>query len=385
MVWMEQSTVSLRQEFVRLATQDGANKRELCRRFGISPKTGYKWLERSRSDAPAAQALADRSRRPLTSPARSDAATEQRVVALRHEHPAWGGRKIAHALLRQGHPRLAPSTVTEILHRHALISREASEQARPWQRFEHDAPNSLWQLDFKGHFATLAGRCHALTLLDDHSRFNLLLSAMSRTDTAPVQAQLVQAFQRYGLPLRINADNGSPWGSPSAGGRSLSELAIWLIRLGVHVSFSAPYHPQTNGKLERFHRSLNTEVLAGRHFKDHAGAQVDFDKWRPVYNFHRPHEALQMHVPGDRYRHSAVPYPKRLRDIEYPGTDTVLTVGWNGFIRFQGHKLHTSSALHRLPIGIRPDPQHDGVHDVYFCHQRFMQIDLHALQADTQR
>jgi transposase InsO family protein len=381
MVWMEKSIVSLRQEFVRLASQDGANKRELCRRFGISPKTGYKWLARAGDGSQAS--LMDRSRRPHTSPARSLEATEQAVLALRREHPAWGGRKIARRLADLGQAHLAPSTVTHILHRHGLITPEASRAAQHWQRFEHDTPNSLWQIDFKGHFPTMAGRCHGLTLLDDHSRFSLLLGALSRTDTAPVQAQLAGAFRRYGLPLRINADNGAPWGSPSAGGRSLSELAIWLIRLGVRVSFSAPYHPQTNGKLERFHRSLDVEVIAGQNFKDHASVQCAFDAWRQTYNCDRPHEALAMTVPAQHYRVSALSYPEQLKDIEYPSTDTVITVGWNGFIHFQGHKLRVSTALHRLPIGIRPHPGRDGLHDVYFCHQRFMQIDLHSLRTDT--
>ncbi|WP_037246772.1 integrase core domain-containing protein, partial [Rhodoferax saidenbachensis] len=213
------------------------------------------------------------------------------------------------------------------------------------------------------------------------SRFNLLLGALSRTDAASVQARLIEVFRLYGLPLRINADNGAPWGSPSAGGRSLSELAIWLIRLGVRVSFSAPYHPQTNGKLERFHRSLGVEVIAGQHFRDHASVQCAFDAWRQTYNCERPHEALQMTVPAQHYRASILGYPEHLKEIEYPSTDIVVTVGWNGFIRFRGHTLRTSTALHRLPIGIRPHLGRDGVHDVYFCHQLFMQIDLHALRA----
>lgn len=381
MVWMEKNTVSLREEFVRLACQEGANRRELCRRFGISPKTGYKWLARAGDDPQAP--LTDLSRRPHTSPARSPESIEQTVTALRREHPAWGGRKIARRLADLGQAQVAPSTVTHILHRHGLITPQASCAATAWQRFEHEAPNSLWQIDFKGHFATLAGRCHGLTLLDDHSRFNLLLGALARTDTGSVQARLTEVFRRYGLPLRINADNGAPWGSPSAGGHSLSELAIWLIRLGVRVSFSAPYHPQTNGKLERFHRSLDAEVIAGRHFQDHACVQRVFDAWRQIYNCERPHEALQMAVPAQRYRVSTLRYPEQLQAIEYPSTDTVLTVGWNGFIHFQGYKLRTSTALHRLPIGIRAHPQRDGVHDVYFCHQRFMQIDLHALRVKS--
>jgi len=361
MVWQEKNTVSLRQEFVALARQDGANIRALCRRFEISPKTGYKWLARfDQAVAPDGSTLHDRSRRPLSSPTRSAPGVEQAVVALRGQHPAWGARKIARCLADRGEGEFAPSTVTRIRHRHGLISEQAHLQHQPWQRFEHDVPNSLWQIDFKGHFPTLAGPCHALTLLDDHSRFNLVLHAGTRTATECVQPLLERAFQRYGLPVRINADNGPPWGSPSGAGRSLSELAIWLIRLGVRVSFSAPYHPQTNGKIERFHRSLKNEVLAGRHFVDHAGVQHAFDTWRDIYNCVRPHEALQMTCPVQRYQPSALAYPSTLPAIEYASTDTVVTVGWNGFIRFRGRKLRTSTALHRLPIAIRPNPQARG-------------------------
>lgn len=383
MVWMEKSTVSLRQEFVHLARQDSVNVRALCRQFGISPKTGYKWLDRFEAGSGDVQALHDRSRRPLSSPARSCDSTEQAVLALRREHPAWGGRKIARRLHDLGQADVAPSTVTHILHRHGLISPAASSAAQPWHRFEHDAPNSLWQIDFKGHFPTLAGRCHALTLLDDHSRFNLRLHALMRTDTPTVREQLTQAFERYGLPLRINADNGSPWGTPSASGHSLSELAVWLIRQGVRVSFSAPHHPQTNGKLERFHRTLDVEVLAGRHFSDLAAVQNAFDAWRASYNCERPHEALSLGTPVQRYRPSAVAYSAELRPIEYPNTDCVVTVGWNGFLHYQGRRLHVSSALKGLPIGIRPSNDTDGVHDVYFCHQRFTQFDLREPPVDT--
>ncbi|MFG6469347.1 IS481 family transposase [Roseateles sp. BYS87W] len=383
MVWMEKSTVSQRQEFVHLARQDGTNVRALCRQFGISPKTGYKWIGRFESAMGDGQVLHDRSRRPQNSPARSSTTIEQAVLALRREHPAWGGRKIARRLMDLGQAEIAPSTVTHILHRHGLINPAASKAAQPWQRFEHDAPNSLWQIDFKGHFPTLAGRCQALTLLDDHSRFNLRLQALQRTDTQSVKAQLVQTFERYGLPLRINADNGSPWGTPKATGQSLSELAVWLIRHGVRVSFSAPHHPQTNGKLERFHRTLDVEVLAGRHFKDFEAVQRAFDTWRPSYNCERPHEALGLQVPVQRYQASSVSYSPTMRRIEYPDTDCVVTVSWNGFIHFRQRKLHVSSALQGQPIGIRPSAECDGVYDVYFCHQRFTQFDLREPLLDT--
>ncbi|MBE7159364.1 MAG: IS481 family transposase [Rhodospirillales bacterium] len=381
MVWMEKCIVSLRQEFVCLARREGANVRALCRQFGISPKTGYKWLARLQEAAGDVQALHDRSRRPLTSPMRSAQDTELAVLSLRQQHPAWGGRKISRRLHDLGLASIAPSTVTHILHRHGLIDSQASDAARPWQRFEHDTPNSLWQIDFKGHFPTLAGRCHALTLLDDHSRFNLRLHALTRTDTGSVREQLIEVFQRYGMPARINADNGAPWGSPSASGRSLSELAVWLIRQGVQISFSTPHHPQTNGKLERFHRTLDVEVIKGRHFVDVDSVQRSFDAWRASYNCERPHEALGLQAPVQCYRPSAVAYSTTLRPIEYPAGDEVITVGWNGFIRFRNRKVRLSSALHRLPIGIRPQQENDGVHEVYFCHHRLARIDLRDVPA----
>lgn len=385
MVWTEKSTVSLREEFVHLARQEGVNRRALCRSFGISAKTGYKWLARAEQAHAGGEltALQDLSRRPHTSPARSIESVEQLVLAVRREHPAWGGRKIARRLTDLSQPAVAPSTVTHILHRHGLISPHASQAATPWQRFEHDRPNSLWQIDFKGRFATLAGPCHALTLLDDHSRFNLLLQAQTRTDTARVQPHLVEVFRRYGLPAQINADNGPPWGSPRSGGHSLSDLAIWLIRLGMRVSFSAPYHPQTNGKLERFHRTLDVEAIAGQHFRDCAAAQRKFDDWRNVYNCQRPHEALHLQVPIQRYGPSPIPYPEELPTIEYRPTDVVVTVGWRGTFDFMGRRHCTSKSLHRLPLGIRARPLEDGVHDVYLCHQRIMRIDLNLPVTDT--
>lgn len=374
--------MSLRREFVELARQPDVNIRALCRRFEISPKTGYKWLNRY-AQATWADALRDRSRQPHTQPARSAPEIEAAVVALRQSHPAWGGRKIARRLLDRDSTTVAPSTVTSILHRHGLIQSAASEAAKPWQRFEHAAPNTLWQIDFKGHFTTPAGKCHALTLIDDHSRFNLVLQACARTDGGSIQPVLTDVFRRYGLPVRINADNGAPWGSPSLAERGLSRLSVWLIRQGIRISHSTPYHPQTNGKLERFHRSLEAEVLAGRSFADLASAQSAFDGWRTVYNHERPHEALKLATPGQRYQPSQIDYRETLPPIEYPATDTVLTVGWNGFVKFMGRQFRLSNALHQLPVGIRPDSRQDGCFEVYFCHQRFMQLDMNQPAGNT--
>jgi transposase InsO family protein len=219
MPWQEVDTMMLRREFVELASQEGANVSELCRRHGISRKTGYKWLQRQGAGAGKLEALQDRSRRPEHCPHKTDSALEREVVKLRLRHPCWGGRKIAWRLAELGQARLTPSTVTRILHRHGLIEPEASARAAPLQRFEHERPNAMWQMDFKGTFETLAGACLPLTVLDDHSRFNLVLNANARTDTATVKPLLERAFERYGLPVRINTDNGPPWGAPSRRGR----------------------------------------------------------------------------------------------------------------------------------------------------------------------
>jgi len=375
MSWNPRSAMDLKREFLELALREGANRRELCRRFGISPKTGYELLKRHAQEG--MQACTPRSSKPHKSPSKTAGKMEDLIVQLRQQHPSWGGRKIERRLLDLGHegvPR--PSTITDILHRNGLVTREASEASQHWTRFEHGAPNDLWQIDFKGHFQTNAGTCYPLTLLDDHSRFNLALNACSGMSTEHVKSSLHSVFQRYGMPARINADNGSPWGSPSAGGGGLSELTIWLVRMGIRISHSRPYHPQTNGKLERFHRSLKVELLNGRCYSDLEQVQTAFERWREVYNHQRPHEGIEMQTPMTRYAASTRSYPSQLEPIEYLPDDIVITVGWNGFIKFKGRKLRTSTALHRLPIAVRPDPNNDGCYNLYFCHQRFMRLDL---------
>ena len=349
-----------------LARQPGANISELCRRFRISRKTGYKWLDR--------KDLADRSRRPQHSPSRTAAELEARVLAIRSAHPAWGGRKIAHVLARDQGVQLAPSTVTSLLRRHGLISPAASEAATPWRRFEHEAPNALWQIDFKGHFATDTARCHPLTVLDDHSRFNVVLQALDGERREPVQRVLQGVFERYGLPERINADNGPPWGAPMEG--ALTTLGVWLIRLGVRLSHSRPAHPQTNGKDERFHRTMQAEVLLGRHFQDLDDAQHHFSRWRHVYNFERPHEAIGMNTPASRYKPSPRSMPAELPEVQYGPDDIVRRVGDGGRISIHGHKLRVGKALVGQDVALRPRHDRDGAFDVYFCHHKLDAIDL---------
>ena len=374
MPWKESTCMTQRREFVFLANVSDANLSLLCDRFGISRKTGYKW--RSRFQAGDAQTLADRSRRPHRSPRRTSSKIEEQVLALRAEHPAWGGRKLRARLLALGHARVpAASTITAILRRHQQIAPEASAQHQSFRRFEHPEPNDLWQMDFKGYFATAAGRCHPLTVLDDHSRFALELRACADESHQTVQTALTTVFRRYGLPWRMTMDNGHPWGVYIEGRGRWTRLTVWLLRLGVRVSHSRPFHPQTQGKDERFHRTLKVELLRDHAWRDLHECQVRFTDWRDQYNCQRPHEALQMQVPAARYRVSRRPFPERLPTVEYPSDSLVRRVQKNGVIYLQQRIFFVGEAFQGLDVALRPTTT-DGLFDVYFCHQHVTSLDL---------
>lgn len=375
MPWETVTVEEKRREFVMLASAEGVNISELCRRFGISRKSGYKWINRAHLAERVDPAIwQDLSRRPRNSPTQATAAVVQQVLSLRDAHPSWGGRKIAHILLRDQGLTVAASTVTSILHRHGRIDSRATSAAQHWQRFEHEVPNSLWQMDFKGHVAMASGRCHPLTVLDDHSRYNLVLAACANERSQTVECHLKQAFERYGLPARINTDNGPPWGNQ--GEPYLTTLGVWLVRLGIRVSRSRPAHPQTNGKDERFHRTLKAEVLAGRVFNSIEESQAAFDHWRPQYNYYRPHQALDMRTPSQRYRASPRTLPTVLPPIEYASDDGIRKVQEGGWISFKGHDIRVGSALHGLPVALRPNAHTDGLYEAYFCHQKILTVNL---------
>jgi transposase InsO family protein len=372
MPWPVKNLIHVRLEFVNLALQPDAQIRQLCRRFGISPTIAYKWMNRYRREG--LPGLADQSRRPQQSPARTEAVVEQQIVGLRRQHPAWGARKLRRRLQDLGASRLpATSTITGVLHRHGLITPEQSQAARPYQRFERSAPNQLWQVDFKGHFALRQGRCHPLCSLDDHSRYNVLLAACANQQEATAQARLKGAFRLHGLPDQILWDNGSPWGS--GGGSELTALDVWLMRLGIRVSHGRPYHPQTQGKEERFHRTLQAEVLARGGWSDCAQVQAAFDQWRRVYNTQRPHEALGMETPVRRYQPSQRSFPESLPPVEYASPVEVRRVDQQGYISYQGRSWRVGRAFLGLPVGVRPG-NHDGLMEVLFLTQVIKELDL---------
>ena len=371
MPWREVSLMDQRMEFVRLFQQPEVNRRELCRRFGISPKNGYKWLARAASGQ--TDWAQDRSRRPRGSPKRSDAAIEAAVLAIRDAHPAWGARKIHRRLqIAQADVPVA-STVHAILQRHDRVPPPLHPPH--YTRFEHPAPNDVWQMDFKGRFA-LGDRqlCHPLTMVDDHSRYALCLQACGNEQSDTVQQHLERTFRRYGLPNAFLVDNGVPWGTCSL--NRWTRLRVWLLKLGVDVIYARPYHPQTKGKNERFHRTLKAEVLSMTTFKSTRHAQAAFDRWRHVYNTERPHQAIDYDTPASRYRPSPRSMPAVLPEVEYEdGAIVRRASAIKANFRFAKRRWSAPDAFRGELLAIRPLVP-DGTFGVYFGAHQIACIDL---------
>jgi transposase InsO family protein len=375
MPWKEQSRMSSRLEFLQQATAEGANIAQLCREHQIARKTAYKWITRYRQQG--TEALSEQSRRPHSSPQQTSGRVVEDILALRALHPRWGARKLRKRLLvldpeREDLP--AASTITEILRRNGLLDADVLKKHQHYQRFECAEANELWQMDFKGDFP-LANqqRCYPLGVTDDHSRFLLGLLAAENMQHSTVEDHLTAIFRCYGLPEQMLMDNGAPWGNSDA--YRHTRLTAWLMRLGIAVSHGRAYHPQTQGKQERFHRTLDEEVLSRRAFLDHAEAQQAFDQWRSVYNQQRPHQALEFAVPAERYQPSRRIFPETLPRIEYPTEMQVRHVQQHGRISFYGRTLRVGRPFVGHPIGLQPSDT-DGVWNVFFCQFRVATLDL---------
>lgn len=369
MPWKESSAMSQRVEFVEEALQETANIRALCREYGITPRTGYKWIQRYKEQG--ARGLYERSRCPKHSPQKSSSEVEEAVLRVRSTHPAWGGRKIRWQLAREGIQVIpAASTITAILHRHDKIPLEESEKHRVIQRFEMDHPNQLWQMDFKGHFEMgNGGSCHPLTVLDDHSRFLVGLKACHAERSKAVKFRLESIFEEYGLPERMLMDNGSVWQGFHTG------LTFWLVCLGIQVVHGRPYHPQTQGKDERLHRTLKEELLREQQFFNLKDCQSKFDAWRRMYNDERPHQALNMQPPAARYHSSLRLFTGQFPLIEYEPGDILRKTDIYGRIQFHARRFHVGKAFRMSLVALRPTTV-EGIYHVFFFKQKIAQISL---------
>ena len=371
-------------EFCQLASQGKVNFSMLCKRFEISRKTGYKWLNRF-TDL-GSSGLEEQSRIPKLSPKRTIKEIEMRIVDLRNQNPEWGARKIHTLLLREKHEGVfnydipVISTVNNILSRYGLITKEKSSKATKWQRFEYENSNELWQMDFKGYFSLENNKlCHPLTITDDHSRFNIGLFACSNQKHLTVKENLKKVFRKYGLPETILADNGTPWSTtgnnPSTGERGFSRLEMWLIKQNIRVIHGRAYHPQTQGKEERFHRTLKTELLQYKTFKNHNHCQLEFNQWRDKYNCYRPHEAIDMEVPAKRYNSSNREFSEVEKTPYYDTRDIVVKVKTRGMILFNKRNFRVGKAFIGECMAIKPT-QEKYIFNVYYYNQRIRKINL---------
>lgn len=361
-----------RLRFVHLAGQGGRTLTELCREFGISRQCGYKWLARYRESG-AGEVFSGRSRRPHRSPQRTPQAVEEAVVALRRQWPDWGAPKLHQVLFRQRPGlKLSRSTVHRILLRHGLV-READRRQTAVRSFERDAPNQLWQMDFKGPKG-FCRRSGPLSVLDDHSRYLLALEHLPDARIGAVRDCLRRTFESNGMPEAMLMDHGTPWWNTNSPW-GWTELSVWLMRQGIRILFSGYRHPQTQGKVERMHGALSRAILRRRADADQ---QLWLDGFREEYNHVRPHGALDMQTPASRWQPSAREYREQPRPWEYAATRQVLEVNERGRIRWQGRWFQLSRALQGQMVGVEAAA---GLAIVYFCNTPVSELNRETAQA----
>lgn len=358
MPWTESTPVSHRQEFIRLYLKQRHSMAELCRTFGVSQKTGYKWLARFAAHGTAG--LADRSHAPLTPAHQVAPEVRAQILRAREAHPRWGPKKLR-TVLSGADPTVhwpAHSTIGELLKRSGLSKpRRRSGAAATWMPIDHvltgaTAPNDVWTADFKGEFRLSSGMyCYPLTVADMSSRFLLGCTGLSSTATELAQTQFRRLFQKYGLPSVIRTDNGVPFAAPMAIGR-LSTLSVWWIRLGIRPERTKPGNPQQNGRHERMHRTLKEEAVYPPS-ASLAGQQKRFDRFQMEFNHDRPHEALGQTTPASHYTASMRPYPVRLPAIDYSSDLEVRRVSTNGTIRWKGAEIWLTSTLARQDVSFK--------------------------------
>ena len=371
MPWNQVSVVEQRLSFLIEAGKSAETISDLCRRYGVSRKTGYKWLKRYKQCGTVA-ALKDQARRPRRSPRRTSSDREQRVLAVR-DQKGWGANKIAYVLGKEG-LALRAITIHRILKRNGRINAESAVRLTG-KRFERGSCNELAQMDFKGDYRLAGGgKCYPLTLIDDCSRYLLGLWPLPSLDGDGVYRALKRHFQRVGVPQEMLMDHGSTWYSNNTE-HGLTWLSIWLIKQGIRIKYSGVHHPQTQGKVERFHRTLKERT-------EHRGEPATMSEWRrwaeevrQEYNEELPHEALGMRTPAEVYsRENLRPYQEHPREWEYDGGEIRRLDNEGGFTKY-GTWYFVCQALTKELVRI---DEFDGKLTVTFRHLTIREIDLHT-------
>lgn len=357
MPWGEKTVEELRESFLKEWEQHTDNTSALCRKYSISRKTAYKWIKRFQNG----ESLLDASRRPKTFPSKTNSETEEVILAMRKENPAWGAKKISDVLEKKELHMPSIRTVNNILKRNGCITLEESRKHTPYKRFEKEKCNELWQSDFKGDFALKDGsRCFPLTVLDDHSRFSLGVDAKSRM--TGVKDSFETIFRKYGMPDTLLTDNGACFAGFKGG---YNQFEVWLMRLGILPIHGRPMHPQTQGKIERFHRTMKAELLKHEIFNDLPEAQTRLNLWREKYNDIRPHEALMMKTPSQVYTASSHTFPDVLPEVMFSDGGHFCKVNNWGYLRFQKHQVYMSEAFADTYLQLRALPD-DKIFQVCF-------------------
>jgi len=338
-MWKAEDMSEQRVKFAIRASSGQEEMKALCQEFEISRPTGYLWLKRFRECERIGE-LAELSRRPHLSPNQTGAEQEQRVLALRHQYPDWGARKLME-LLKREQLELPRITVHRILLRNGLV-RDRDRHRAATKRFQREAPNQLWQMDFKGMPDKRRG-CLPLVVIDDHSRYLLGLFATTSTQARPVQENLTTVFRRDGLPEAMLLDHGTPWWNmQSAAGWTW--LTVWLMRQGIRLHLSGYRHPQTQGKIERCNGSLEA-AMAKRPKPAGQSWRSWLEAYRQEHNHVRPHEALQMDVPAQHWQPSPRTFQPQQQPWEYPDPLNVRQVRENGGVSLRGQSYFVSRAL----------------------------------------
>jgi transposase InsO family protein len=358
MPWNRTDWMSERVKFIAAYLECEASFTDLCRDFGVSRKTGYKWVRRY--EAHGAAALEDHSRAPHSHPNAVPAHVIQAVLTVRRRHPRWGPRKLQ-VLLRRRQPRMvlpAASTIGDLLKRNGLVRpRRRIRRSSPYgdQLRQYDAPNAVWCADFKGWFPVGGERCMPLTISDGFSRYLLRCRALRHSLHRSAKAVFESAFHEYGLPRAIRTDNGPPFSTLAPGG--LSRLAVWWIRLGIRPERIRPGRPDQNGRHERMHSTLKAETAQPPR-SSFTAQQRAFDRFQVEYNDERPHEALGQQVPASLYRPSLRAYPRSLPQVEYPPHFETRLAYPNGVISFGTTQWYVSACLAGETVGL--EPREDG-------------------------
>ena len=360
MPWESKTVEELRKEFI-VASKSTNNFSSLCREFGITRKTGYKWVARAKET----DDLSNRSHARKNISNKTDLETENLILSVRKDNPAWGGKTIRQVLVNQGYEDLpCVKTCNNILKRNGCITEEESLKHKPFVRFEKDKCNQMWQTDFKGDFALLDGtRCFPLDILDDHSRFSIKITA--KPNTLGVTDSFREAFNEYGMPDSVLSDNGWTFRGFRNG---YTHFEKWLMNHDVLPIHGRIMHPQTQGKIERFHRTMKTELLNQNKFNNLVDADRGLQEWRIKYNNIRPHEALGMKCPAEVYIPSDRTYIDNIKKYEYGGEHHVIKVNSWGYVRFNGWQVYLSETMINENIEFRPNPHGDSF---FACYRNF--------------